>query len=61
MINRNSTKILVNFASLRKSLRQAYRYSETEVLHTVWRLMNALDEIKISFDNWFNDDVTPHI
>ncbi len=51
----------MNFASLRKSLRQAYHYSETEVLHTVWCLMNALDEIKISFANWFNDDVTPHL
>lgn len=61
MVNRYSTQILVNFAALRKTLKQDYRYSEMEVLHTVWRLMNASDEIKISFANWFNDDVTPRL
>ena len=61
MVNIHSTRILVNFASLRKTLKQDYHYSEMEFLHTVWRLMNALDEIKISFANWFNDDVTPHL
>lgn len=61
MVNRYSTQILVNFVALRKTLKQDYHYSERDVLHTVWRLMNASDEIKISFANWFNDDVTPHL
>lgn len=61
MVNRYSTRILVNFAALRKTLKQDYHYSERDVLHTVWRLMNASDEIKISFANWFNDDLTPHL
>ncbi len=61
MVNRYSKQILINFAALRKSLKQDYHYTEMDVLHTVWRLMNASDEIKISFANWFNDDITPHL
>lgn len=61
MINKYSTQILINFKALRKQLKEEYRYTEKDVLHTVWRLINADDEIKVSFAKWFNDDIAPRL
>lgn len=61
MINKYSTQILINFKALRKQLKEEYRYTEKDVLHTVWRLINADDEIKVSFTKWFNDDIAPRL
>lgn len=61
MINKYSTQILINFKALRKMLKEEYGYTEKDVLHTVWRLMNVDDEIKISFAKWFNDDIAPRL
>lgn len=61
MINKYSTRILVNFISIRKKLKEEFFYSEKDVLHTVWRLMNASDTIKVAFARWFNDGVEPQI
>lgn len=61
MVNKYSTQIIVNFVALRKKLKEEYRYGEKDVLHTVWRLMNASDEIKIAFAKWFNDDIEPNL
>lgn len=61
MINKYSTQILINFKALRKQLKEEYRYTEKDVLHTVWRLINADDDIKVSFAKWFNDDISPRL
>lgn len=61
MVNKYSTQILINFLALRKNLKSEYRYSEKDVFHTVWRLMNASDDVKIAFAKWFNDGVEPSL
>lgn len=61
MINKYSIQILINFRALRKYLKERHEYTEKDVIHTVWRLINADNEIKIWFAKWFNDDITPRI
>ena len=57
----NTRKIFVNFPSLRKKLKQEYRYSELDVLHTVWRLLNAREDVRRSFVKWFMEDMDPRL
>ncbi len=56
MINKKSAPILVNYTKLRKRLMIDYNYTRQEVVHTLWRLINACDEVKDAFADWYLHD-----
>lgn len=57
---KNQVRIVISYGKLRKRMmNDPYNYTEREVAHTVWRLLNVSTEIQSAFVAWFEHGVSP--
>ena len=58
----NQIKIVIKYATLRKRMmNEPYNYTESEVAHTVWRILNVAPEIQAAFVAWFDKGMEPQL
>lgn len=56
------TTIILKYVTLRRRMMNApYRYTERQVLHTVWRLVHTDPEIQRAFVAWFQEGTAPRL
>ncbi len=57
---KNQVRIVISYGKLRKRMmNDPYNYTEREVAHTVWRLLNVSAEIQSAFVAWFEHGISP--
>lgn len=55
---KNQVRIVISYGKLRKRMmNDPYNYTEREVAHTVWRLLNVSAEIQSAFVAWFEHGI----
>ena len=56
------TTIVLKYILLRKRMmNEPYKYTERQVMHTVWRLIHVDPEIQRAFIEWFTDGKEPKL